>query len=178
MKNFIYIFLIFIFSNLACYAQTSAAPQSVGKSADIKTIEREKFDPAKNSNDDLQTAIAEATKENKRIVLDVGGEWCGWCLRMDKFLATHADLAKLRDENFVWVKVNMSEENENKEFLAKYPAVKGYPHLFVLEKDGSLLKSKDTSELEDGKSYNPQKFADFLKEYAPSKDLEKPAAAG
>ena len=174
MKKFIYILLLAIFGSAACFAQTSTVSKPDAKSA-AAAIEREKFDPAKNPNEDLQTAIARATKEDKRIVLDVGGEWCGWCLHMDKFLTTHADLAKLRDENFVWVKVNMSEENENKEFLAKYPAVKGYPHLFVLEKDGSLLKSKATAELEDGKTYNPQKFADFLREYAPPKDGEKSA---
>ncbi|MGI8470085.1 MAG: thioredoxin family protein [Pyrinomonadaceae bacterium] len=167
MKKFIYVFALFILGSSAIFAQTAAPSKTVSKTVEI--VEREKFDPTKNPNDDLQTAIAAATKQNKRIVLDVGGEWCGWCIHMDKFLAARADLKKLRDENFVWVKINMSEENENKEFLSKYPEIKGYPHLFVLEKDGSLLKSKDTSELEDGKTYNPQKFMDFLKEYAPVK---------
>lgn len=169
MKKIICTFLFMLTGVFAAFAQTSTSPKAAVKTIPVETVVREKFDPTKNPNDDLQAAIADATKENKRIVLDVGGEWCGWCIHMDKFLATHADLKKLRDENFVWVKVNMSEENENKEFLAKYPEIKGYPHLFVLEKDGTLLKSKDTSELEDGKTYNAQKFADFLKEYSPAK---------
>lgn len=42
-----------------------------------QTIEREKFDPLRNPADDLQAAIATAQKENKRIILDGGGEWCG-----------------------------------------------------------------------------------------------------
>ncbi len=167
MKNIIFICALFVFSGANVFAQNSAPSKIVAKPAENFT--REKFDPAKNPNDDLQTAITNATKENKRIVLDVGGEWCGWCIHMDKFLALNADLKTLRDESFVWVKVNMSEENENKEFLAKYPEIKGYPHLFVLDKDGTLLKSKDTSELEEGKTYDLQKFTDFLKEYAPAK---------
>ena len=85
----------------------------------------------------------------------------------------HNDLAKLRDENFVWLKINMSQENENKEFLAKYPEIKGYPHLFVLDKDGALLHSQDTSPLEQEKSYNLQRFTDFLKEWSPKTSAKK-----
>ncbi len=136
---------------------------------ETQAVEREKFDPLRNATEDLQSAVITAKKENKRIILDIGGEWCGWCRLMDNYLIKNAELGKLRDENFVWVKVNMSEENENAEFLANYPKISGYPHLFVLESDGKLLKSKETSELEDGKSYNLQKFTDFLKEYAPVK---------
>ncbi|MDQ2747795.1 MAG: thioredoxin family protein [Acidobacteriota bacterium] len=166
MSKFIYILSLFILGSSAIFAQTTAAPNN----AEIKTVEREKFDPKRVAADDLKSAIAKATAENKRIILDVGGEWCVWCREMDNFLIRNAALGNLRADNFVWVKVNMSEENENKEFLANYPEIKGYPQLFVLEKDGTLVKSKDTAELEDGKkSYNLQKFTDFLKEYAPAK---------
>lgn len=101
---------------------------------------REKFDPKRDPNLDLQNAVSTAQKENKRIILDIGGEWCSWCRAMDFFFMRNPKLAKLRDKNFIWVKINMSEENENKEFLSKYPEIQGYPHLFVLEKDGTLLQ--------------------------------------
>ncbi len=175
MKKLTIILTLFLLSAASVFAQT-AAPKSETKSAASSTADlaakREKFDPARNPETDLQATIAKAQKENKRIILDVGGEWCGWCRVMDFFLLQNDDLSKLRDENYIWLKINMSEENENKEFLAKYPEIKGYPHLFVLEKDGTLLKSKDTSEIEQEKSYNLQKFTDFLKEYASSKNAE------
>jgi hypothetical protein len=60
-----------------------------------------------------------------------------------------------------------SPENQNEEVLSKYPKIPGYPHLFVLDKNGKLIHSQDTSELEDGrKSYNLEKFTAFLKEWA------------
>ena len=179
MKFFLLVALT-IFGGLSAFAQHSARSKTVkkparktsiaGKIVSEKSFEREKFDPSRVAANDLQTAIAAAATENKRIILDVGGEWCGWCRLMDAFIAKNAELNQLKAENFVWLKINMSEENGNKEFLAKYPAISGYPHLFVLEKDGTLLKSKDTSELEDGKTYNTQKFIDFLNEYKPSKN--------
>jgi thiol:disulfide interchange protein len=131
-------------------------------------FEREKFDPRRNPDTDLKDAIAKATAENKRIILDVGGEWCGWCRLMDKFIYQNAVLGELERNNYIWVKINMSEENENKAFLASYPRASGYPHLFVLEKDGTLLQSQDTSLLEDGgKSYDLEKFTEFLIKWSP-----------
>ena len=132
-------------------------------------LERVKFDPKRDPKIDLQAAIALAKKKKKLIILDIGGEWCGWCRLMDNYLIKNQSLSKLRDKNFIWVKVNFSEENENREFLAAYPEIPGYPHLYVLEKDGTLLLSKNTSELEEGKSYNLQKFTSFLKEWSPKK---------
>lgn len=171
MKKFFYIFtvlLLILAANFAVFAQKAGNKKPVAK---LKTpsVEREKFDPTRDAAADLQAAIAKATAENKRIILDVGGEWCVWCRIMDYYLIENKDVAKIRGDNFVWLKINMSEENENKVFLSKYPEIKGYPHLFVLEKDGTLLHSQDTSELEEGKSYNKRKFTDFLTKWSPVK---------
>jgi thioredoxin-related protein len=128
-----------------------------------------KYDPQADPNAGLKAAIERAGQEHKHILMDVGGEWCGWCHRMDKFLADHAELLALLNKNYVVLKVNFSPENENKAFLAGYPKVAGYPHLFVLDGAGKLLVSKDTSELEEGKSYNLDRFREFLEKYAPAK---------
>jgi hypothetical protein len=65
------------------------------------------------------------------------------------------------------MKVNYSEDNENKAFLSQFPEVKGYPHLFVLDAEGGLLHSQFTGELEQGKGYDRAKFLAFMKEWAP-----------
>src|SRR4051812_2904724 len=68
-------------------------------------LKREKFDPKRVPKDDLEKAVAAAGKSGKRIVLDVGGEWCSWCIHMDKYIAAHRPLARLRSQNFIWIKV-------------------------------------------------------------------------
>lgn len=181
MRKLFFTLLPVVFSVSICFAQTTKQEKKVAdktkvetktKSETKPTAAREKFDPLRNAVDDLAAAMTKAQAENKRIILDVGGEWCFWCRLMDNYLIKNVELGKLRDDNYVWVKINMSPENENKEFLSKYPEIAGYPHLFVLEKDGTLVKSQDTSELEDGNSYNLQKFTSFLKEYAPTKSAD------
>ena len=126
-----------------------------------------KFDPGREPSKDLQNAIAEAQKLNKNIILDVGGDWCVWCHRIDAFIESHEDINNFLHKNYVIMKVNYSLENKNKAFLSDYPKISGYPHFFVLDKDGRLLHSQDTGKLEEGKDYNPQKFMTFLEVWAP-----------
>jgi thiol:disulfide interchange protein len=128
------------------------------------------YDPARNAEQDIRAAVVEAGRMGKRILVEVGGEWCIWCHIMDAYFEKNPELLAFREKHFIMVKVNFSEENKNEAVLSHYPTVNGYPHIFVLERDGKLLHSQDTGKLEEGKSYNLAKFMDFLKEWAPSEN--------
>ena len=158
-------------------ANTSAKPDTsrpvasgnTPTAADIAAVAglNASFDPLRDPARDLETAKVEAQRGGKRILLDVGGEWCSWCHILDKLVEGDAEIRSSRDANFVWMKVNYSEENQNKAFLSPYPEIKGYPHLFVLDADGKLLHSQFTGDLEKGKGYDRRKVLAFLKEWAP-----------
>lgn len=121
------------------------------------------YDPKRDPARDLAMAETQAKAAKKRILLDVGGDWCVWCRTLDKFFDDHADLKALRDQNYVLMKVNMSSLNENFAFLSKYPNIPGYPWIFVLDADGKLLKSEDTNGLENGANgYSAKQVKDFL----------------
>jgi thiol:disulfide interchange protein len=126
-----------------------------------------KYDPKRDAARDIDDAVAEAKRTNRRILLEVGGEWCVWCHIMDEYFDKHPDLTALRDKNFVTVKINFSDENPNKEVLTRYGPIEGYPHIFVLDSDGKLLHSQGTGVLESGRSYDLEKMNNFLKEWAP-----------
>jgi thioredoxin-related protein len=128
-----------------------------------------KYDPSRNGEKDIAAAVAEAQRTGRNVLLEVGGEWCSWCHILDKYFVDNPKLTELRDGNFVTLKINFSPENLNKALLSKYPEIQGYPHLFVLDASGKLLKSQGTSELEEGKSYNLVRFTDFLNKWAPTK---------
>jgi thioredoxin-related protein len=125
------------------------------------------FDPTRDPARDLEAALRIAGAAERRVVLDVGGEWCSWCRIMDRFFAANPELKRYRDAHFVWLKVNWSPENRNEAFLRAFPAIKGYPHLFVLDAGGRLLHSQDTSELEARRDYNPAAMREFLVRWAP-----------
>ena len=127
----------------------------------------DRFDPARDPAKDVAAAVAQARDEGKRVLVDVGGEWCSWCHIMDHFFAADDEAREMRDRGFVVVKVNYSPQNKNQAFLSRYPRIAGYPHLFVLGPDGKLLHSQDTGELEAGKGYDRDKMLGFLRNWTP-----------
>jgi thiol:disulfide interchange protein len=124
------------------------------------------FDPRRDGARDVAAAVAQAQAAGKRVIVDVGGEWCAWCHVMDRFIARHPGVRSRIDDRYVWVKVNWSKENRNEALLARWPKVAGYPHLFVLDGDGTLLHSQDTSRLEAGDDYDEAKFLAFLERWS------------
>jgi thiol:disulfide interchange protein len=137
------------------------------------------FNPASDPAKDLQAALHEAQAEHKNILMDVGGNWCGWCLVLEKTLHEDPVLDGLLEKNYVVLHVNFSKENENTPFLHNYPQPKGFPAWYVLSPEGRLLKAEDTSELEAthklGEGYNKEALKRFLEEHAP-KPLYQPVA--
>ena len=152
MKAQLFLFMMLL-SSLSLFAQTEKL-----------------FDPTKDPFEDWKVTVDEATKLNKRIILDVGGDWCVWCHRIDAFMHSTEEIESLLNEHFIILKINFSKENKNEKFLSQYPAIEGYPHFFVLEKDGSLLHSQTTGELEKDKDYDKDKFVAFLKKWKSGKN--------
>jgi len=121
----------------------------------------ESRDPAK----DLAALIPVARASHKRILLEVGGEWCVWCHYLHDFLERETAIAALWDARFLTLKVNYSEANTNAAFLSQFPKVPGYPHLFVLDEDGTFLHSQGTEALESGRGYSAEAVRHFLDEW-------------
>jgi thioredoxin-related protein len=156
-RSFIVVSALVLFS-VSVFSQASDTP-----------FYKVKYDPKADPAVELQKAVAVARVAGKNILLDVGGEWCIWCHRLDSFFETNEDVSEFLIANYVPLKINMSKENQNKEFLSKFPAIEGYPHLFVLDSNGKLLHSQETGSLEEGKGYGLDKVLAFLKEWAPKK---------
>jgi len=127
------------------------------------------YSPTRDAAADILHAVEVAKKSGKHVLLVAGGDWCIWCKILDRYFSDNPDLLAMRQEKFVMVKVNFSQDNENEAVLGKYPKATGYPHLYVLDGRGKLIRSQDTSELEQGKSYNKQKMQSFLQSYGPQK---------
>jgi len=158
LKTTILLILFTTFSFLPIFGQSV-------DSAKLVFGRHQKFDPARDAQKDIQDAIVLAKKTNKRILLDVGGEWCIWCHRLDSLLMKNKDLDDFLNMHFIVVKINVSKENKNEKVLSKYPKVAGYPHIFILNKYGKLIHSQDTGKLEYPKDH-PIKGHDKRKVFA------------
>ena len=127
-----------------------------------------RFDPTRDAAADVAQAVSVASAQGKRVIVDVGGEWCSWCHILDRFIASHPEVRTLIDARYVWVKVNVSKENRNRALLARWPRIEGYPHLFILDAGGRLVHSQDTGILESGKGYDEARFVAMLRKWSTS----------
>ena len=132
-----------------------------------------RFDPTRDAAADVAQAVSVASAQGRRVIVDVGGEWCSWCHILDRFIASHAEVRALIDARYVWVKVNVSKENRNRALLARWPRIEGYPHLFVLDARGRLVHSQDTGVLESGKSYDEAKFIAMLRKWSATRSTTR-----
>ena len=144
----------------------------IGLAMTVSTYAADKvFDPTRDSAKDLKAAVEQARAEHKNILMDVGGNWCPWCIVLDRTLNEDPELHALLTKNYVLLHVNFSRENENLSFLASYPKTTGYPAWYVLSSNGKLLKAEDTSELEQthkiDAGYNKETLNTFLTDNAP-----------
>jgi len=130
-----------------------------------------KYDPKRDAFQDGRDAIQLAKKSNRRILIEVGGDWCKWCHILDRFLDKNPDIKKELHQTFVFLKVNVSDENYNDEFLKVFPRPLGYPHMYVTEKDGNFLLSKDTADFFENRKYSAKKFKAFFEKWAINKKL-------
>lgn len=127
------------------------------------------YDPKRDAAQDLVAAIREAQHAQKHILVEVGGQWCSWCHTLDQFFVANPELLALRDRNFVTVKINFSEENENAAVLGRYPQINGFPHIFFLDSKGKLLLSQDTGVLENGRTYSLERLTTVLTNWGPNR---------
>lgn len=128
------------------------------------------YDDQRSPFEDAIDALALAKKTNRQVLIEIGGNWCSWCHKMDAFLIDNPDVYQALHSNYVLLKVNVSDSNENEDFMNALPPVLGYPHMYVSNADGKMLLSKDTAELLVGDNYSKANWLEFINKWSVMKE--------
>lgn len=147
--------LCFCLLNSACFAQTEG---------------NKLYNPDVDAEKDISAAIKKAKTENKYVLLQGGGNWCGWCIEFARFCKADPKIDSVINAGFVWYHLNWSKENENKKIFAKYgyPQRFGFPVFIILNEKGERINTQNSEYLEDGKkSYDRRKVQAFLEMWSP-----------
>jgi len=123
------------------------------------------YDDQRNPFNDANAALALAKKTNRNVLIEIGGNWCTWCHKMDAFLLKNPNVYQALHSKYVLLKVNVSDTNENDDFMKALPPVLGYPHMYVSTASGKMLLSKDTAELQDNDGYSTKYWLAFLQQW-------------
>ncbi|UQB69474.1 thioredoxin family protein [Epilithonimonas zeae] len=130
------------------------------------------YHPEANAEADIQNAVKLAKKEHKNVIIQAGGNWCIWCLRFNNYVQQTPELKQIVDDNYVYYHLNWSPENKNEKIFSKYdnPGAKyGYPVFMVLDENGKLIHTQDSSILEEGSGYSLEKVKDFFNSWKSKK---------
>jgi len=128
------------------------------------------YHPEADAAAELDAAIAQAAKGGKHVLVQVGGNWCPWCLRLDSLTTYNPEIRDMIAKDYEFVLINYSKENKNLPILARleYPQRFGFPVLVVLDSNGERLHTQDSGFLEGGGRHDPEKVKTFLRAWTPA----------
>lgn len=128
------------------------------------------YNPEADAKEAIKAAVKEAAKSGKHVFLQIGGNWCPWCIKFHRFVEEDAEIADFVQKNYVVVKVNYDPKNKNKEVLAglEYPQRFGFPVFVVLDGKGNRIHTQNSAFLEKDKGYDHDKVLRFYKNWSPA----------
>jgi len=122
-----------------------------------------------NANADVDAAFARARRDGKRVMIDLGGNWCADCRilaglmelpEMRAFLASHYEL----------ISVDVGRFDKNLQIPARFgitTRLEGVPAILIATPDGRLVNAGRVSAIEDARHMTPQALADWLAQWTP-----------
>lgn len=122
------------------------------------------YDPNADPLEQIELAVEKAKSENKIVLIQVGGNWCSWCIKLHNLIEEHAELDSIIEVDFEFTRVNYSKENTNSEVMEMlgFPNRFGFPVIVILNKEGERIHTQNTAYLEENKSYSKTKIREFL----------------
>jgi thiol-disulfide isomerase/thioredoxin len=136
-----------------------------------KVAKKPVYDEKADAKAAIDAALAAAKRENRRVLIQWGGNWCGWCILLHDCMKSNPALAKTLKYEYDVVLVDIGKSDKNLELAEKYKAdfkKHGVPYLTVLDADGKVLANQQTDPFEtktkDGQNgHDPEKLQEFLK---------------
>ena len=119
----------------------------------------------------LAEALQSARAENKRVLLDMGANWCSDSQAMFHLLTTNAHIRRVIQENYVFTMVDvnkhgLSARNEKLVERLGNPISNGIPALLVLDADGKVLNTDAAERLTDSDHDRPAIVLAYLRKWA------------
>jgi thioredoxin 1 len=130
------------------------------------------YPPPADAQKEIDTALAAAAKDRKRVILVFGANWCYDCHVLDATFRSKQFAATVA-ANYHVVHINVGDDGDQNLDLAEHFGVplKGHvrvPSLAVLDPDGKVVYAQKNGEFDDSVKLAPSDITAFLKKWAPA----------
>ena len=131
------------------------------------------YDSSLDGVKQLDEAIEKLQGRDRLILVQVGGDWCKWCMRLNQTISEDPELLKALDEQFEWVHIYYGKENKNAEAMKRLdnPTDLGFPVFVLLDNQGNVLRKISTEGFEAGDGYDKAKLLHFIKTHETPEDI-------
>jgi thiol:disulfide interchange protein len=141
------------------------APLAAQEKQAEKPAAKPVYDEQADARVDIAAALARAQRENRRVLVQWGANWCGWCVKLHRLCESDADVGQKLLYEYDVVHVDVGQFDKHMDLAAQYGAelkAKGLPYLTVLGSDGKVVANQETGSLEIGEKHDPAKVIAFL----------------
>ena len=123
-----------------------------------------------NANQDLEpvieAALARSATTGKKLLVEYGGDWCPWSLRMAAILA-RPEFAALLRRHFIFLRCYVGPDGRSNSALIEYPPLSSVPYFSLVDSQGRIIATRDTEGFERlWWFYSAAKIRAFLQDWA------------
>ena len=122
-----------------------------------------------NGKELIAAALKKAQRDHKHVLIEWGGNWCGWCYKLHDVFHNDTDVRPIVHEEFELVLI---DSGKNEDLMREYGGQEhqySFPHLTVLDEQGAVLTNQETGSLEEGPKHDPKLVSQFLRTWIPEK---------
>ncbi|NIP25560.1 MAG: DUF255 domain-containing protein [Phycisphaerae bacterium] len=116
-----------------------------------------------NAEGVYRQALALAKKKNKLVFLHLGAPWCGWCHRLEAFLA-EPEVARIMAQDYIQLKIDLDRMTGAKAIDKRIRKQGGgIPWHAILDAEGKVLITSDGPKGNIGYPVKPAEIAHFIR---------------
>lgn len=125
------------------------------------------YDESADAQADIRSALVNAQRHKKQVLVVFGANWCGDCKMLDASFKSGA-VAPLIQQRYQVVKVNVGRFNVNVDIAERYgvPLKKGIPAVAVLNAKGEAVHATQGGELGDARKMGDAGVAAYFEQWA------------
>jgi thiol:disulfide interchange protein len=160
-----------LFSLLLATPALAAVPApkpSIASIQQLPVVLMQLYDEHADANKAVAAAFDRARKSHKRVMIDLGGNWCVDCVVLANFFKL-PEMQRFVTAHYEIVSVDVGRFDRNLQIPARFgftAPLKGVPMLLIATPDGRLVNGDNVFATADAHTMTPQALADYLARYA------------